>query len=50
MAKVFISMKDCNHNDYKWIDTRFSLQDADEGMRKYKESHVSGAVYWNLKQ
>ena len=34
----------------KWIDTRFSLQDADEGKRKYTESHVTGAVYWDLER
>ncbi|MCZ2258364.1 sulfurtransferase [Sporosarcina sp. G11-34] len=48
MGKVFISVKDINHTDYRWIDTRFSLQDAKEGIQKYESGHVSEAVYWNL--
>lgn len=48
MAHVFVSMKDIDYAKSKWIDTRFSLQNADEGKRKYTESHVTGAVYWDL--
>ncbi|KAA0966095.1 sulfurtransferase [Sporosarcina sp. ANT_H38] len=48
MAKVFVSVKDIDFDKTKWIDARFSLQDAGEGQRKYEESHVTGAVYWNL--
>lgn len=35
-------------NDYKWIDTRFSLQNPHEGRRHYETSHMAGAVYWDL--
>lgn len=48
MGKVFISVDNINQNEYKWIDTRFSLQNANEGLEKYKELHLSDAVYWNL--
>lgn len=48
MGIVFISVKEIIHSDYKWIDTRFSLVDAEEGIRKYKNEHVKGAVYWGL--
>lgn len=48
MAKVFVSVKDIDFDETKWIDARFSLQDAEEGQRKYEESHVTGAIYWNL--
>lgn len=48
MATVFVSIKDIDHAKFKWVDTRFSLQDADEGKQKYTKSHVTGAVYWDL--
>ena len=50
MATVFVSIKDIDYTKSKWIDTRFSLQDVDEGKRKYTESHVTGAVYWDLER
>ena len=48
MSKVFVSIKDIDTSEVKWIDARFSLADAKEGKRLYKESHVSGAVHWDL--
>lgn len=48
MADVFISIKDLEFSETKWVDTRFSLQDAEAGKQKYKEGHVTGAVYWDL--
>lgn len=48
MTTVFISVKDINHEEYKWIDTRFSLADDQAGFNKYEENHVMNAVYWNL--
>ena len=48
MADVFISIKDLEFSETKWVDTRFSLQDAEAGKQKYKESHITGAVYWDL--
>lgn len=50
MTNVFISVKDVDFATTKWIDTRFSLQDVQEGKRKYALSHVTGAVYWDLER
>ncbi len=50
MTKVFVSIKDIDYDKTKWIDTRFSLQDAEEGIQKYTKSHLTGAVYWNLER
>jgi thiosulfate/3-mercaptopyruvate sulfurtransferase len=50
LANVFVSIKDIDHANSKWVDTRFSLQDADEGKKKYTKSHVTGAVYWDLER
>ncbi|WP_172369361.1 sulfurtransferase [Sporosarcina jiandibaonis] len=48
MSNVFVSIKDIDTSEVKWIDARFSLADSEEGKRLYKESHVSGAVHWDL--
>ncbi|QUW22151.1 sulfurtransferase [Sporosarcina sp. Marseille-Q4063] len=48
MSNVFVSIKDIDTSEVKWIDARFSLADANEGKRFYKESHVSGAMHWDL--
>lgn len=48
MANVFVSVKDINYDLTKWVDTRFSLNYATEGQRKFDENHVAGGVYWNL--
>ena len=39
-----------HHQDPDWrvIDARFSLADADQGAREYGEGHVPGAVYAHL--
>ena len=47
---VFISVKDVEYGKVKWIDTRFNLQDAHKGKRQYEESHITGAVYWDLEE
>lgn len=48
MIDVFISVKDIFVGEFKWIDTRFSLAEADAGRKKYEESHIAGALYWDL--
>ncbi|AOV07964.1 sulfurtransferase [Sporosarcina ureilytica] len=48
MSYVFISIKDIESANYKWIDARFSLKDPGEGKRKYEEAHVKNAVHWDL--
>lgn len=50
MGKVFISIEDIEYGDFKWIDTRFSLKDASEGKKSFMESHVLGAVHWDLNE
>lgn len=50
MANVFISVKDVNPKEVKWIDTRFSLQDPSVGKKKYTEGHITGAIYWDLEK
>ncbi|MFS0576330.1 sulfurtransferase [Sporosarcina sp. 179-K 3D1 HS] len=45
---MFVSVDELNTQQAKWIDARFSLQDSGEGRRLYNESHVSGAIYWDL--
>ncbi|MBE1553655.1 sulfurtransferase [Sporosarcina limicola] len=48
MVNVFVSVQDVEFGKTKWIDTRFSLQDINQGKVNYSESHVSGSVYWDL--
>ncbi len=48
MTVVFISVKDVEHSRAKWIDTRYSLQNANDGKKRYEMDHVKGAVYWDL--
>lgn len=50
MTKVFVSTKDVNYSDYKWIDARFSLADVQAGFNDYKEGHVVGAIHWDLNE
>jgi thiosulfate/3-mercaptopyruvate sulfurtransferase len=48
LSEVFVSIKNIDTSEIKWIDARFFLADANEGKRLYKESHVSEAVHWDL--
>lgn len=48
MADVFKSVQEIDDGKTKWIDTRFNLQDVQEGKRKYAVSHLAGAIYWDL--
>lgn len=43
---VFIETTDTEN--YRWIDARFDLKDAEWGHRSYTEEHVEGAVHWDL--
>ncbi|WP_107942573.1 sulfurtransferase [Metasolibacillus sp. FSL H7-0170] len=47
MAKVFVTVDEIKEES-RFIDTRFSLTNADEGLQLYKEGHMNGAVYWDL--
>lgn len=44
---VFIEAKDVN-KDVRLIDTRFSLQNIQEGRKAYEVGHIEGAIYWDL--
>lgn len=46
--KVFIDTKDTDQ--HRWIDARFDLKDPEAGSRLYEESHVKGAVFWDLEK
>lgn len=51
MGNVFISIDEIgvqNVGNFKWIDARFSLQNPALGREKYEQSHVEGAVHWDL--
>ena len=50
MTKVFTSISEVAINEVKWIDTRFSLQDKSSGRKRFEESHLVGAVYWDLEE
>lgn len=46
--KVFIDTNDTQQ--YRWIDARFDLKDPGAGERQYAESHVNGAIFWDLEK
>jgi thiosulfate/3-mercaptopyruvate sulfurtransferase len=48
MSEVFKSVKDVDIQEVKWIDARFSLQDAEAGRKNYEKGHIKGALYWDL--
>lgn len=46
---IFIEAKEISKNaTYKFIDTRFSLLDVNEGFVMYEAAHIDGAIYWDL--
>ncbi|WP_042473670.1 sulfurtransferase [Bacillus ndiopicus] len=47
MAKVFVTVDEVQENA-RFIDTRFSLTNADEGQQLFTEGHIAGAIYWDL--
>lgn len=47
---VFKSIEEIDYGKVKWVDTRFSLNDREEGKRKFAKGHVAGAVYWDLEE
>lgn len=48
MGKVFISLKEIEGENVKWIDARYALQDANAGKNAYEEAHVKEAIHWDL--
>ncbi|MEV9639174.1 sulfurtransferase [Mammaliicoccus sciuri] len=45
---VFVSAKDVDVEQVKWIDARFSLQNPDYGIDEYNKEHIQNAVHWDL--
>lgn len=47
MVKVFVTVDEIVENP-RFIDTRFSLANVDEGRELFAEGHIDGAIYWDL--
>lgn len=47
MTKVFVTADKLERNG-RFIDTRFDLNQPDMGQKLYNESHIEGAIYWDL--
>ncbi|AQQ53556.1 sulfurtransferase [Planococcus lenghuensis] len=39
-----------DHEQVKWIDTRFELGIPEAGRTMYEQEHIEGAVYWDLER
>ena len=50
MGKVWKSAEELKNLNVRWIDTRFSLQDANAGKELYDHGHIAGAVYLDLEK
>ncbi|MDX1807585.1 MAG: sulfurtransferase [Paenisporosarcina sp.] len=50
MGTVWKSAKELMNSPIRWVDTRFSLQNAQAGRNLYKQGHITGAVYLDLEQ
>ncbi|WP_205407215.1 sulfurtransferase [Sporosarcina sp. PTS2304] len=46
--QVFVSSQDVKTEQAKWIDARFALSDDQYGSKAYDESHIEGAIHWDL--
>ena len=49
MTTVFVTPDKLERNG-RFIDARFDLQDVHAGEQLYKQSHIKGAVYWDLER
>nr|WP_106778791.1 sulfurtransferase [Lysinibacillus timonensis] len=49
MGKVFVEASQVN-NEGRFIDTRYHLQDKHWGQLSFEESHITGAIYWDLER
>lgn len=50
MTEVFIELSEIDFNATRFIDTRFNLADSNAGLALFQESHVEGAIYWDLEK
>lgn len=49
MKNVFVTANKLERNG-RFIDTRFDLQQLELGQQLYNESHIDGAIYWDLER
>jgi thiosulfate/3-mercaptopyruvate sulfurtransferase len=47
VAQVFVTA-DKLERDGRFIDTRFDMQNPELGLQTYVQSHIEGAIYWDL--
>lgn len=47
MTQVFVTADKLERNG-RFIDLRFDLQNPEKGQALYKESHINGAIFWDL--
>ncbi|HSO57713.1 MAG TPA: sulfurtransferase [Paenisporosarcina sp.] len=50
MGTVWKSAKELMNSPIRWVDTRFSLQDAQAGRKMFDQGHVKDAVYLDLEK
>lgn len=50
MTKVFIELSEVDFTATRFIDSRFNLADPIAGLTMFQESHVEGAIYWDLEK
>jgi thiosulfate/3-mercaptopyruvate sulfurtransferase len=50
MGTVWKSANELVSSPIRWVDTRFSLQDAKVGRNLYEQGHIRGAVYLDLEK
>jgi thiosulfate/3-mercaptopyruvate sulfurtransferase len=48
MVNVWITAKDIEQKDVRFVDTRFSLQDTKAGRNLYNSGHLKNAIYMDL--
>lgn len=50
MARVWVTAKDIQQKNVRFVDTRFSLQNSHAGQEMYNDGHLKDAVYMDLEQ
>lgn len=46
--KVFIETLDTTN--YRFVDTRYKLDDSNEGKKLFEQEHIQGAIFWDLEK
>ena len=50
VGTVWKSAKELVNLSIRWVDTRFSLQDAEAGRKLFDQGHIKDAVYLDLEK